>query len=139
MNNILDKIIKGLMLSKNNLNDIQIIEYIKNWIIDNKVEDIEIIIFKQLWEDICLDNYYNLSFNKEEYKLLFTILNDKEFNKITNRYKSKITPIILDNIKERGSGDVLSICSEALAYGPYDLKNSELNDDEYPYWWIIKK
>ena len=131
--NIIDKIIKGLMLSETNDDNKQVISYIKKWIKDNNVNDVEIIIFQSLWDDILVDNYYNVLFNEDEFKSIVTIVSDKKFDKFSEYYKSKITPVIFDNYK---SIDKLSVGPDVLAYGPLDLDNEM--DDEYPYWLILK-
>lgn len=131
--NLIDKIIKGLMLSENDGNNVKIINYIKKWIEDNNVNDVEIIIFRTLWDDILVDNYYNVLFNEEDFKSILTILSDKQFEKLSKKYRSIIKPVIFDNYS---SCDILSVGPNVLAYGPFDLNNKI--DDDYPYWLILK-
>ena len=130
---IIDKIIKGLMLSETDNDNKQVISYIKKWVEDNNVNDVEIIILRSLWDDILVDNYYNVLFNEDEFKSIVTIVSDKKFEKISKKYRSIIKPVIFDNYK---SIDILSVGPDVLAYGPLDL-NDEIND-EYPYWLILK-
>ena len=74
---IIDKIIKGLMLSETNEDNKQVISYIKKWVEDNNINDVEIIIFSSLWDDILVDNYYNVLFNEDEFSCccIITITN----------------------------------------------------------------
>lgn len=130
---IIDKIIKALMLSETDEDNKQVISYIKKWIKDNNVNDVNIIIFRSLWDDILEDNYYNVLFNENEFKSIVTIVSDKKFEKLSKKYRSIIKPVIFDNYK---SIDILSVGSDVLAYGPLDI-NDEMND-EYPYWLILK-
>ncbi len=130
---IIDKIIKGLMLSETNDDNKQVISYIKKWVEDNNVNDVEIIILSSLWDDILVDNYYNLLFNENEFKSIVTIVSDKRFKEISEKYRSIIKPVIFDNYK---SIDKLSVGPDVLAYGPLDLDNEM--DDDYPYWLILK-
>ena len=130
---IIDKITKGLMLSETNEDNKQVISYIKKWVEDNNINDVEIIILRSLWDDILVDNYYNVLFNEDEFKSIVTIVSDKRFKEISEKYRSIIKPVIFDNYK---SIDILSVGLDVLAYGPLDL-NDEIND-EYPYWLILK-
>ncbi len=111
----------------------QVISYIKKWVEDNNVNDVNIIIFRSLLDDILEDNYYNVLFNENEFKSIVTIVSDKKFEKLSKKYRSIIKPVIFDNYK---SIDILSVGPDVLAYGPLDLDNEM--DDEYPYWLILK-
>lgn len=128
---VIDKIIKGFMLSE--IDNKDLINYIQKWITDNNVHDVKIIILQSLWDDIVVDIYYDDNYDIEEFKSIFTIISDNQFYKISEKYKSILEPIIFDNYI---NSEILSVGLGILGYGSLGF-NKEM-DDEYPYWLILK-